>query len=237
MKKTRITAGASIALALGTALALSGPLAASAHVTLDDNTAEAGSYALLTFKVPNESDTASTTSLTIDLPTDTPFVSVRTVPLPGWTAEVVTTTLPEPVQIGETTVTEAPTSIVWTATGAGLGGTELGLFTFSAGPVPDVGQIALPAHQGYSDSSVVDWTGDEVPILYVNDAPAADHHGGAAEEEPAAGDDHADDAGHDDATEAGTDPTAVAALATGIGGLVLGAAALVLTLLRRRSAA
>jgi hypothetical protein len=138
-------------------------------------------------------------------------------------------------------VTEAPTSIVWTATGAGLGGTELGLFTFSAGPVPDVGHIELPAHQGYSDSSVVDWTGDEVPILYVNDAPVADHHDGASDEEPAAGDDHADDhaddAAHDEATEAGTDPTAVAALATGIGGLVLGAVALVLTLLRRRSAA
>jgi uncharacterized protein YcnI len=223
MKKTRIMAGASIALALGTTLALTGALSASAHVTLDDNTAEAGSYALLTFKVPNESETASTTSLTVDLPTDTPFVSVRTVPVPGWTAEVVTTTLPEPVQIGETTVTEAPTSIVWTATDAGLGGTELGLFTFSAGPVPDVGQIELPAHQGYSDSSVVDWTGEEVPILYVNDAPEADHHGAAEE--------------HGDMEEDATvDPTAIAGLIVGSLGLVLGATALAVALIGRRPA-
>jgi uncharacterized protein YcnI len=237
MKKTRTTVSAAAALALGAALALAAPLGASAHVTLEENTAEAGSYALLTFKVPNEPESATTTSLTVDLPTDTPFVSVRTVPVPGWTAEVVTSRLPEPVQIGETTVTEAPTSIVWTATGTGLGGSELGLFTFSAGPVPDVGQIELPAHQGYSDASVVDWQGDEVPILYVNDAPVADHHGGADESDEH-GDDsgHADEAGSSDAASA-SDATAVTGVVLGAGGVVLGAIALVLTLVRRRPAA
>lgn len=220
---------ASVALALGTVLALGAPLGASAHVTLDENTAEAGSYALLTFKVPNESDTAATTSVTVTLPSDTPFVSVRTVPVPGWTAQVVTSTLPEPVQIGETTVTEAPTSIVWTATGAGLGGTELGLFPFSVGPVPDVGHLELPVDQGYSDGSVVTWDGEEVPILYVNDAPEADHHGGSGDEA---------EEGHDgEVAEAAPDATAVSGLIVGSLGLVLGAAALALTLIRRRPAA
>src|SRR5690606_20873236 len=147
-KKTRFTLSATAAVALGAALALGAPLGASAHVTLAENTAEAGSYAPLTFQVPKESATASTTSVPVTLPTDTPFVSVRTVPVAGWTAEVVTSTLPEPVEIGETTVTEAPTSIVWTATGEGLGGTELGLFPFSVGPVPDVGHLELPVDQG-----------------------------------------------------------------------------------------
>ena len=226
---------AALALGLGLALAVSVPLSASAHVTLDENTAEAGSYALLTFKVPNESETATTTSVTVSLPPDTPFVSVRTVPIAGWTAEVITTTLPEPVQIGETTVTEAPTSIVWTATGAGLGGTELGLFPFSVGPVPDVGSLELPVDQGYSDGSVVAWAGDDVPILYVNDAPEADHHGG----------DEADgDGGHDGDTPSDAlppapapDPTATVGVVLGAAGLVLGAVALVLTLIRRRPAA
>jgi uncharacterized protein YcnI len=232
MKNTRTIAGASVALALGTVLALGAPLGASAHVTLEENTAEAGSYALLTFKVPNESDTATTTSVTVNLPTDTPFVSVRTVPVAGWTAEIVTSTLPEPVELGETTVTEAPTSIVWTATGEGLGDGELGLFPFSVGPVPDVGQLELPVDQGYSDGSVVAWAGDDVPILYVNDAPAADHHGGDAAEEG-----HEDE-GHDEAaTTAGPDGTAVAGLVVGSLGLVLGASALALTLIRRRPVA
>ena len=232
MKNTRTLAGATVALALGTVLALGAPLGASAHVTLDENTAEAGSYALLTFKVPNESDTATTTSVTVNLPTDTPFVSVRTVPVAGWTAEVIISTLPEPVEIGETTVTEALTSIVWTATGEGLGGTELGLFPFSVGPVPDVGSLELPVDQGYSDGSVVAWAGDEVPILYVNDAPAGDHHGGDATEEGN------EEEGHEEAaTTSGPDSTAVAGLVVGSLGLVLGASALALTLIRRRSVA
>jgi uncharacterized protein YcnI len=230
MKNTRTLAGASVALALGTVLALGAPLGASAHVSLDENTAEAGSYALLTFKVPNESDTAATTSVTVNLPTDTPFVSVRTVPVPGWEAEVVVTTLPEPVEIGETTVTEAPTSIVWTATGEGLGGTELGLFPFSVGPVPDVGQLELPVDQVYSDGTVVPWAGEDVPILYVNDEPAGDHHGGAG--------DAGDSGDHEDAAApSGPEPTAVAGLITGAAGFILGATALALVLIRRRPAA
>jgi len=230
MKNTRTLAGASVALALGTVLALGAPLGASAHVSLDENTAEAGSYALLTFKVPNESATATTTSVTVTLPTDTPFVSAAVVPVAGWDAEIITSTLPEPVEIGQTTVTEAPTSIVWTATGEGLGDGELGLFPFSVGPVPDVGSIELPVDQGYSDATVVSWAGDEVPILYVNDEPAGDHHGGSEEAE-------SEEHGEEAAEATGPDTTAVAGLVTGSAGLLLGATALALVLIRRRPAA
>jgi uncharacterized protein YcnI len=219
--RTRAALTASLAFALGTAIALGPTTAANAHVTLDENTAEAGSYALLTFKVPNESATAATTSVTVHLPTDTPFVSVRTVPIVGWHAEIVVGDLPEPVEIGDPTVTEAATSIVWTATGAGIGDGELGLFPFSVGPVPDVGSLELPVDQGYSDGSVVPWAGDDVPVLYVNDA-AADHHG----EQPA-----------DVAPEPAQDGLAVTGVALGAGGVLLGAAALVLTLVRRRPVA
>lgn len=219
--RSRATLAASLALGLGAALALGQATAASAHVTLDENTAEAGSYALLTFKVPNESETATTTSVTVQLPTDTPFVSVRTVPVAGWQAEIVVGDLPEPVEIGDTTVTEAATSIVWTATGAGIGDGELGLFPFSVGPVPDVGRLELPVDQGYSDGSVVSWAGEDVPVLYVNEAPAG-HHGEQLE---------------DGATAPAQDGLAVTGVALGAGGLLLGGAALVLTLLRRRTAA
>ena len=217
--RARAALTASLALGLGVALALVPTAAASAHVTLDENTAEAGSYALLTFKVPNESETASTTSVTVQLPTDTPFVSVRTVPVPGWQAEVLVGELPQPVEIGDTTVTEAATSIVWTATGAGIGDGELGLFPFSVGPVPDVGSLELPVDQGYSDGSVVAWKGEDVPVLYVNDAPAG-HHG----EEP-------------EVTAPVQDGTALAGVVLGASGLLLGGAALVLTLVRRRTTA
>jgi uncharacterized protein YcnI len=219
--RARAALTASLAVTLGIALALASPGVANAHVSLDDNTAEAGSYPLLTFKVPNESESASTTSVTVQLPTRTPFASVRTVPVAGWQAEVVVGVLPEPVEIGESTLTEAPTSIVWTATGDGIRDGELGLFPYSVGPVPDVGHLELPVDQGYSDGTVVAWAGDEVPILYVNDDPAGDHHAAEAE----------------DAAAATPDGLAVTGVVLGSGGLLLGATALVLTLLRRRSAA
>jgi uncharacterized protein YcnI len=70
---TRISA----ALGAGTLLAIAAPLAASAHVTINPDAAEAGSYAVVTVKVPNESDTATTTKVQLSLPEDTPFTSVR----------------------------------------------------------------------------------------------------------------------------------------------------------------
>lgn len=216
------------ALALGTALALATPLAASAHVTLDDDVAAPGSYALVTFKVPNESATATTTSLTVTLPTDTPFASVRTVPVPGWEAEIVRGPLPEPVHVGESTITEAPLRVVWTATGEGIRDGELQLFPVSLGPVPDVGSVGLPAEQGYSDGTVVEWTGEDTPTLYVNDAPPTDGHGGSGEH-AAEGDEPPADA----ADVAGSDPLVLTGVVLGGAALLLSATALALAFRRR----
>ncbi|MEO8529339.1 MAG: DUF1775 domain-containing protein [Pseudolysinimonas sp.] len=230
-------AAAATALLLGGALALAIPMSASAHVVLDVNTATPGSFALLTFRVPTESATATTTSVTVNLPTDTPFVSVRTVPIPGWEAQVITTTLPTPVKIGDTTITEAPTSIVWTATGAGLGESELGLFPVSLGPVPDTGQIAMPVDQGYSDGSVVTWAGEDAPTLFIND-PVVVHHDddGDGDNAPMAttepSDSHASGGANSNA-----DATSVAGVILGAGGFALGAIALAVSLVRRRPVA
>lgn len=236
----RRASAALVAVAAATALALAAPLSASAHVSLDGNTAEPGSYALLTFKVPNESDAARTVSLTLTLPADAPFTSVRTVPVPGWTAELVREKLPEPVTVGETQITEAVTRIVWTAdAGTGLGAGELGLFPVSLGPVPDTGSILLPVDQGYSDGSTVSWSdaaeGSEhpAPVLYVNDAPAADHHGGTDDDHATPEVTSAPDAAAPDAQP----PVDVLARVLGIGGLALGAVGLVLAVVWRRRAA
>jgi len=76
--------GAVSATAAAIVLAVAGP--ASAHVTVNPNTAAQGAYAKVSFRVPTESDTASTTKLEVDLPADTPIASVAVKPLPGWTA-------------------------------------------------------------------------------------------------------------------------------------------------------
>ncbi|VXB60411.1 YcnI family protein [Frigoribacterium sp. 9N] len=237
-RSSAVVARSAAALGAAALLALAAPLAASAHVHVEPGQAEAGSYETLTFKVPNESATAGTVGLVVDLPTDTPFTSVSYEPLPGWTTEVTTNTLPEPVELDGTTITEAPTQVTWTAEGdTQIAPGQFQQFVISAGAVPDTGSIALPAHQRYSDGTVVDWadatpaSGEEpehpAPTLYVNDAPPADEHA-----------DHATD---DDATTAGVGTSgdsasgsgdgAVGPLSIGLGisGLALGALALVVS--------
>lgn len=237
IRTTLRAAGATtVALGLGLALAVSAPIAASAHVTFAESTAEPGSYPVLTLKVPNESETAATTRVTLQFPTESPFLSVRTVPVPGWTAEVVRQELPTPVEVGENEITEAVTSITWTTEGEGLSGDLLQLFPISVGPVPEVGSLEFRAEQGYSDGSVVPWEGEDAPTIFVNDSPV-DHHGGDAGD-----DEHSDEAGAE-TTEAGDsidagDSGDLLGPVLGSIGIVLGAAALAVALLRgrRRSA-
>ncbi|GHD78226.1 uncharacterized protein YcnI [Salinibacterium amurskyense] len=231
-----------LALSAGAALAVAAPLAAMAHVTIDPGQSDAGSYALITVKVPNESDTEKTNRVQLNLPTDTPFTSVRFVPVPGWDAELVRSELPEPVMIGESEITEAVTSIVWTAqAGSEIGDGALLLLPISLGPVPDVGSVVLTADQTYTDGSVVSWNGTEegaekpAPILYVNDAPV-DHHGDTATDDDAHGDsdDHASEDEHsDEAAASSGDPVA---RGLGIAGLVAGLGALVAAFAFRRPA-
>ena len=236
----RFTLRAVAALAAGGALAIAAPLAASAHVRIDPDTAPAGGYSYVSFRVPTESATASTVGLTIQLPTDTPFTSVSYEAMPGWTAKVTTGTLPEPVTIDGTSVTTAPTSVTFTATGGGIAPGQFGVFTLSLGKVPDTGKVLLPATQRYSDGSVVKWdqptpaSGDEpehpAPTLYINDAPPADAAGiTTASPAPDASAPAPDHAGLD-----------TAALVVGFAGLVVGAAGLVVAvvaLMRKRAAA
>jgi len=59
-----------------------------AHVTVDPGTATQGGYTALSFRVPTESDSASTTKVQVYLPEDHPIASVSVKPHPGWHAQV-----------------------------------------------------------------------------------------------------------------------------------------------------
>ena len=61
---------------------------ASAHVTVSSPDATAGGFGKVVFRVPTESETASTTKLGVTLPEDTPFAFVSAQPKPGWKVDI-----------------------------------------------------------------------------------------------------------------------------------------------------
>ena len=89
-----------LALATLTALAASVAVAgvASAHVSVSSTDAAPGGFGKLTFRVPNESDTASTVSLRIQIPPEAALASLRAQPVPGWTVTLTESNLDEPLE-------------------------------------------------------------------------------------------------------------------------------------------
>ena len=167
LKRTALVA----VTAAGLTLALAAP--AFAHVTVNPNTATAGGYTKVTFRVPNETDNADTTTLEVNLPADHPVASVSVKPVPGWTALAVKSKLATPIKAHDTEITEAVTKITWTAqAGAAIKPGQFQEFDVSLGPLPDSGQMIFKALQTYSDGTVVRWI----------DEPAAD---GTEPEHPA----------------------------------------------------
>lgn len=165
---------------------------AAAHVAVEPSTAAGGDEAVaLTFRVPNESETAGTVAVTVTLPADHPFAFASVGQVPGWTVTPTKQTLPAPVTEGDLTIKEALTSVTWTAqAGNRIGPGEFVEFKISAGPVPDVASLEFPTTQTYDDGTVVEWnqptpaSGEEpehpVPTLTVTPAGDAATGSGAA---------------------------------------------------------
>lgn len=153
------------AVAVMTLLALTiGMASASAHVTVSSPGATQGGYAVITFRVPSESATATTTAVTIQVPADTPLSSARIKPIPGWTHTTVMQTLAKPVTIAGREIVQAIDTITWTANdGIGLRSDEFQEFQLSAGPLPDASQIVFKALQTYSDGTRTDWIEQAAP--------------------------------------------------------------------------
>ncbi|WP_406220705.1 YcnI family protein [Streptomyces canus] len=154
--------------ALAAAAVLTAAGAASAHVTVHpDSYAKGATDGALTFRVPDESDTASTTKVQLFLPTDHPLLGVLVSPHDGWTAKVTDTKLKTPVKTDDGTITDAVSEITWTGGKIGPGHYED--FDVAFGQLPDdTAQLTFKTLQTYSDGKVVRWIeeaaqGDEEP--------------------------------------------------------------------------
>ncbi|OIJ85510.1 hypothetical protein BIV25_43745 [Streptomyces sp. MUSC 14] len=131
--------------------------AAFAHVTVHpDSYAKGATDGVLTFRVPNEEDTASTTKVQVFLPTDHPVLGVLVHPQDGWTAKVTTAKLRTPVKTDDGTITEAASEITFTGGKTGAGQYED--FDVAFGQLPsDTGTLVFKTLQTYSDGKAVRW--------------------------------------------------------------------------------
>ncbi|MDX1882363.1 YcnI family protein [Mycolicibacterium sp. 120270] len=132
-----------------TAALVAGAGPASAHVRAEADNPTPGSTAVVTFRVPGESENgAVTTKLSIKLPD---VASARTEVMPGWSATVDRDTAAGTVR-----------SVTWTADPkVGISSDQFALFRVSV-KLPDGDRVAFPATQTYSDGTVVRW--DQPPL-------------------------------------------------------------------------
>jgi uncharacterized protein YcnI len=225
---------ATITVVAGAAL-LTAP-AASAHVRVVPESTAGGGFSKLTFRVPNESDSAGTTSLVVTFPENAPLAFVSVQPVAGWTATVAKAKLATPIDVEGTKVTEAPRTVTWKAApGVQIAPGQFQEFAVSAGPLPESGEMVFAAAQTYSDGEVVNWNQPEAAGGEEPEKPAP-----AFAITAATGDGHGGDDAHDDADDAAPASAATvdddaedqataalwlagAALVVGAGGVLVGA--------------
>ena len=224
----RRTLTTSAAVAGSAALLLAAAGGASAHVGVTPDKTDAGSYALLTFGIPHGCDTSPTTKVAITLPQE--LNDAQPTVNPNWTAEKVTEQFTEPRKLPDgTAITKRTSQIVYTAK-APLSPELRDTLVLSV-HLPDTAGTTLhfptlqTCESGQTDWSQIAADGQDphdlkapAPSITVTAAASGDGHGAAgaahATEQAAA------------VTDSGAEARSWTGLAAGVGGLVLGGAAL-----------
>ena len=153
------------------------PAAAAAHVTIQPGEWEAGAFATMAVRVPNERDDAETTSVTVQFPEE--VLTARFKPHPLCQREVQMEELAEPVE----DITERIVSVTWTCDPAipADGFDEFGVSFRVPEDLAEGDELLFPAQQVYSSGEEVGWV-DPDPE---GDTPAPRITIVAAEEEEA----------------------------------------------------
>jgi periplasmic copper chaperone A len=165
MRMSRLLARFGVVLTAAVALVAGGGSLAVAHVSVHADEAVRGGSTEIAFRVPTESDTATTVTVQVAFPAGTPVAKVAVLPLAGWTYRVTRRTLPAPVAAGHgQEVSEVVDVVEWNATGPdpAVWPGEYQVFRVVAGPLPDVDRLVFKVVQTYSDGRVQRWIDEPV---------------------------------------------------------------------------
>ena len=129
------------------------PATAAAHVTIQPGEWEAGAFAAMVVRVPNERDDAETTSVTVQFPEN--VLTARFQSHPFCERDVQREELAEPVE----DITERIVSVTWTCDPAIAvdGFEEFGLSFQVPEDAAEGDEILFPAQQVYSSGEEVGW--------------------------------------------------------------------------------
>jgi uncharacterized protein YcnI len=131
-----------------TLLVAVGTARADAHVTLAPRTVSPGGTVEFTIRCPDESATAATVKLVVQLPVDARLAGVRVPAVPGWHSR--------------TTVRDgAVDTITWE--GGAIKPHEVGYFHLVAAVPATSGPLPFKAVQTYDDGHVVRWIDERAP--------------------------------------------------------------------------
>ena len=148
--------GVLLGAGIATSFALSG--VAQAHVEVQPASVPGGGESVIAFRVPDESDSASTVGLKVVLPKNTAIASVQTTAIPGWTVVTKTRKLAQPIKNDDgEQVTSVVSQVTWRATGDGIVPGQYQDFDLALGTLPPKGKMVFNAVQTYSDGTVVNW--------------------------------------------------------------------------------
>ena len=168
------------------AAALIAPAAAAAHVAVQPASAPAGAEIVLTLRVPNERDDASTVKVDVKLPPG--LVSAAWESTPGWTVRAVKEKLSKPIQTDDGPIDEQISEIVWTASSKKTGiqpgeFRDFPLLVLIPGKARQT--LTFKALQTYSNGTVVRWIGapgadEPAPQVKLTNASATTSGAGSA---------------------------------------------------------
>ncbi|MET8180233.1 YcnI family protein [Streptomyces sp. NPDC005336] len=195
----------------------------------------------LTFRVPDEEDSARTIRVQVVLPADHPIPSVLVTSEAGWTPRVKTSKLKKPITTDDA-ITEAVSEITWTKGAIQPGRYQD--FHVAFGQLPDdTDQLVFKTVQTYSDGKVSRWIeeprkgGEEpedpapTPRLTKPANAKSPARAAAAKTSAAADDSNADDSNANDSTAR---TLGITGLTAGVFGLAAAAFALIRTRSTRR---